>query len=152
MGQWIPWLRHYEVNVSEIDYQHRELFRMFNELLDATWDGEGKDSIKESIIFLADYVANHFATEEKYMKQHDFPDYPVHKKLHDDFTADVTAFIKEYGIKEISSDLLVSVVLKLGDWTRDHIRGMDQDLGAFLTKTRTQASLPEEREHARAAS
>jgi hemerythrin len=152
MGQWIPWLPHYEVNVSEIDHQHRELFRMFNDLLDATWDGKGKDSIKEGIIFLADYVVNHFATEEKFMRQYEFPDYPDHKKAHDNFTADVTTFIKEYGIKEISSELLVSVVIKLGDWTRDHIRGMDHELGTFLAKARTEATSRDMREQASAVS
>ncbi|MGO9121022.1 MAG: hypothetical protein ACLQPD_25850 [Desulfomonilaceae bacterium] len=45
MGDWIPWLKDYEVNVAEIDEQHRELFRMFNELMDAVWDGKGKEAI-----------------------------------------------------------------------------------------------------------
>ncbi|MBI5250316.1 MAG: hemerythrin family protein [Desulfomonile tiedjei] len=132
MSQWIPWLSHFEVKVAEIDHQHRELFRMFNELCDATWDGKGKDSIKASIKFLAQYVVNHFATEEKFMTHHKYPRLPEHKKAHDDFTAEVTDFIQEHEDKDISSELVVSVIIKLGDWTRDHIRGMDQELGKFL--------------------
>lgn len=132
MGQWVPWLPAYEVKVAEIDYQHRELFRMFNELCDATWEGQGKDSIKEGIKFLARYVGDHFNTEERYMRQYKFSAYSAHKKIHDDFTADVTSFIEEYEDKEISSELVVSVVIKLGDWIRNHIREMDQELARFL--------------------
>jgi len=46
MADLIPWMREYEVNIEEIDEQHQELFRMFNELMDAVWDGKGKDAIK----------------------------------------------------------------------------------------------------------
>ncbi len=67
MGQWIPWLPAYEIKVSEIDEQHRELFRMFNDLLDAMWDGKGRDIMQEKLQFLANYAVTHFNTEENYM-------------------------------------------------------------------------------------
>ncbi|MEW6350378.1 MAG: bacteriohemerythrin [Thermodesulfobacteriota bacterium] len=134
MGQWIPWLPQFETGFMEIDYQHRELFGMFNELLDAAWDGEGQQALKYSLTFMADYVVNHFATEERYMRHHRFPGYEEHKQAHDDFTAEVGAFIREYKDKDLSGSLVVKVVSKLGDWTRDHVRGMDKELGAFLVE------------------
>jgi hemerythrin len=146
MGQWIPWLPQYAVNVPEIDQQHKEMFRMFNQLLDIAWDGEGKDAIEESIRFLAAYVVNHFATEETFMQQHEFPDYVEHKKSHDEFTADVNYFLNEYGKKQISTELLVSVLITLGDWTREHIRGMDQELSRFLVGTYAPVAIENMRE------
>jgi hemerythrin len=134
MGQWIVWSSSYEVNVAEIDEQHRELFGMFNKLMDAVWDGKGKDAIKDLLEFTANYAVSHFGTEEKFMQQHAFPDYLAHKKLHDDFTADVVKFIQEYESKGASTETVVSVVSNLGNWTRDHIRATDQVLGKFLCK------------------
>jgi hemerythrin len=132
MAQWIPWLSHFNVNVPSIDRQHKELFRMFNELCDAIWDGKGKDHIGSGIKFLADYTVQHFADEEAYMKEYDFPAYLEHKKAHDDFVEDVSQFIGKFETEDVGSDLVISVITKLGQWTRDHIRGMDQELGSFL--------------------
>ncbi|MBM4329112.1 MAG: bacteriohemerythrin [Deltaproteobacteria bacterium] len=132
MSQWIPWLPDYEVGVPQIDEQHRELFRMFNELMDATWDGKGKEHAKASLAFLADYVVKHFAMEESLMQRHDYSGYAAHKKIHDDFSKEVGYFIEEYHSKEINTDLLVQMVLKVGQWTRDHIRSMDLELGRLL--------------------
>lgn len=132
MGQWIPWLAAYEVNISEIDEQHRELFRMFNDLLDAMWDGKGKSVIEEKLRFLVNHAVTHFAVEERYMIRHDFPDYPAHKKAHDDFAEGVVSFLKTYERDGATTDMLVSEVQDLGTWTRDHIRDMDQEMGKFL--------------------
>jgi hemerythrin len=133
MGQWIPWLPAYEVNVAEIDGQHRELFSMFNELMDATWDGKGKAAIKEMLEFTANYAVTHFATEEKYMQQHGFTGYQTHKMAHEDFTAGVVKFLKEYDHNGISTDTVVKVISDLGKWTKEHIRDMDQEFGKFLS-------------------
>jgi hemerythrin len=133
MGQLIPWTNQYEINISKIDEEHRELFRMFNELMDAVWDGKGKDSIKQLLDFTANYAVTHFSTEEKYMKQYDYPGYLDHKKLHDDFTADVVKFLQKYETGEVSTEMVVSVISSLGTWTREHIRATDQYLGKFLS-------------------
>ena len=134
MGQWIPWLSAYEVNVTEIDEQHRELFRMFNQLMDIVWDGKGKDAMKEMLDFTVSYAATHFGTEERYMQQYGFPGYIDHKKLHDNFKADVLKFIKEYEENGASTEMVVAAISNLGNWTREHIRATDQKLGEFLSQ------------------
>jgi hemerythrin len=133
MGQWIPWLKDFEINVQEIDQQHQELFRMFNGLMDAVWDGKGKDENKQLLDFAAGYTVSHFATEEKYMQKYGYPDYIQHKKLHDDFTSDVVKFLQEYQNEGASTETVVSVISNLGNWTREHIRATDQEFGKFLS-------------------
>lgn len=134
MAQWIPWLPHYKVNVEDIDHQHEELFRMMNELFEATWDGKGKDFICDCLKFLANYCVDHFKTEENYMKQFGYPDYDAHKKAHDEFTSKTVEFINVYENSGVTTEMLVSVVSEIGKWTKDHIRDMDQDLGKFLSQ------------------
>jgi hemerythrin-like metal-binding protein len=137
VAPWVPWLAAYEEKVAEIDHQHRELFHMFNELCDAAWEGQGNDSIKEGIKLLARHVVDHSNTEEQYMRRYRFSGYSAHKETHDDFTTDVTNFIEEYENKEISSEVVVSVVIRQGDWIRHHIRSMDWELARFLATSAT---------------
>ena len=140
MGQWIPWLSAYEINVAEIDEQHRELFRMFNEAMDLVWDGKGKDAIKDMLSFTANYAISHFGTEEGYMQRYGFPGYVDHKKLHDDFTADVVKFMKEYESNGATTEMVVAAISNLGNWTREHIRATDQKLGKFLSQAMSRVS------------
>jgi hemerythrin-like metal-binding protein len=132
MGQWIPWLPAYEVKISEIDEQHRELFRIYNDILDAMWDGKGKSSVQEKMQVLVNHAVTNFTTEENYMIRYNFPNYAIHKKAHDDFASGIVNFLKSYELEGVKTDTLVSVVQDLGSWTRDHIRDMDQEVGKFL--------------------
>ncbi len=80
----------------------------------------------------ADYAVSHFAAEEGCMRQYDYPGYIGHKKLHDDFTAEVVKFVQAYESGGTTTEMVVSVITDLGSWTRDHIRAKDQKLGEFL--------------------
>jgi hemerythrin len=132
MADWIMWLPEYEVNVRQIDHQHEELFRRLNELMDAVWDGKGRDAIGSSLAFMALYTVDHFRTEENFMTLYSYPGYNEHKKVHDDLVQEVSEFEKKYRTEEVPVDLVVQVMNRLCDWTREHVRGMDQELGAFL--------------------
>ena len=133
MADWIPWLKDYEVNVREIDEQHRELFLRLNELMDAVWDGKSKDAMKGLFEFTSNYAATHFAEEEGYMQGYGFPGYIGHKELHDEFKARLGDFLQEFEEKEVTTEMVVSVITALGDWTREHVRAVDKELGKFLS-------------------
>jgi len=70
MADWIPWSGDHDTGIPGIDEQHRELFRQFNLICDAVWDGKGRDSIKGFLIFLANYAQAHFGNEEDVIKIH----------------------------------------------------------------------------------
>ncbi len=105
------------------------------------WDGKGKVVIQEKLQFMANYAIKHFSAEERFMVNYKFPDYPAHKKLHEDFTTGVLDFLKVYEHDGATTDMLVSVVQDLGTWTRDHIRDMDQEMGKYLATKRRENSL-----------
>jgi|SRR5208283_4808407 len=132
MADWIPWNDYYEVGVPSIDEQHREMFRQFNLVCDAVWDGKGRDAVKGFLLFLADYTQEHFGNEENRMKKHGFPGYATHKNTHDALVRDVAAFLQKYEQETLASDAVIKVITDLGGWTRQHIRAMDQELGQFL--------------------
>ncbi len=126
MADWISWTPEWRIGVEQIDQQHEELFRMFNELGDALWDGQGKDKIGEMLDFIANYAVRHFADEEAFMLAQGYEGYADHKRIHDAFVEEVTTILKRYKFGENSSDFVIKIVSHLGKWTRDHVRGHDQ--------------------------
>ena len=85
---------------------------MFNELMDAVWDGKSKDAIKDLLEFTANYAVTHFKTEENYMQQLQYPGFSAHKKLHDDFVDGVIKFVQDYesnGASSTERELLLLV-------------------------------------------
>lgn len=82
----IPWNRRYELGVESIDKQHKQLFATINKLL-TLGDEEGKKEwvCKEGVKYLKNHVVEHFQHEESYMRSIDYPEFEVHKRLHDNF-------------------------------------------------------------------
>lgn len=132
MGEWIAWRPEYCVSVDEIDEQHKELFRIFNEFGDAMWDGKGRDTVAEALKFLAQYTVEHFRSEEQIMLEHNYPDYTKHKQVHDALVEEVSEFVRRYNSEEVPLETTVKVFNRVGDWTREHVRGMDQEMGRYV--------------------
>lgn len=128
----MPWKDSYATNVKECDAQHQRLVGMINELFDAMSQGKGKEALGNIINGLADYAAYHFGTEERLMKQYNYPEYERHKAEHDRFTQQVVDFKKKF---EDGSALLTKDVLKfLSDWLNGHILVIDKKYGPFLNE------------------
>lgn len=132
MANWIEWRPEYRVGVEKIDQQHEGLFGMFNELGDALWDGKGKDVIGKTLRYLAEYAADHFHMEEAYMRSCNYPGYSEHKKVHDELVDEVSRFIAKYNLEELPHSAVLEVVNRIGTWTRDHVRKMDQEMAIFV--------------------
>jgi len=124
------WDDKYTVNVSEVDGQHQEIFRLVNALDDAL--SEDRSVIGEKLNALVSFVVNHFATEEKYMQETGFPNYEAHKKMHDDLVEQVAAIQTKFnnGEAEITSDITAFV----RDWLYQHIPNIDKQYGPYLNE------------------
>jgi hemerythrin len=133
MADWISWTPDLMLNVQAIDDQHRELIKRFNDLGEAVWDGKGKEEIVRIIDFVSEYTVFHFAAEETLMRNHGFPEYQGHKKAHDNLVEEVVRFRSGLEKTDAKSELVIAVVGRLGEWTREHIRKMDKELAKFLT-------------------
>ena len=126
----MTWEDKYAVNVNEVDGQHQEIFRLANVLNDAL--GEDKAVIAEKLNDLVVYVVDHFATEEKYMQETNYPDYEAHKKMHDDLVAQVGAVAEKFnaGEAELTGDIMAFV----RDWLYQHIPNIDKQYGPHLNE------------------
>lgn len=128
----IAWRETYNIGVDQVDQQHQELVVKLNEFLDACIQQQGKEKIMETLAFLRDYTVEHFKTEEDIMLKHDYPDYPEHKKDHDDFVASVLEL--EESIRNQGATIVTTLKLNrtLTDWLLTHISKNDMKIGQFL--------------------
>lgn len=128
----ISWTPELSTHNETIDEQHKELFNRFNEVGEAIWAGKGRDEIGSLIGFLSEYVDKHFNDEEKLMVAHEFTGYEAQRAAHRDFVNHVAEMKSKFDSGEVTSELVVEVVTKLGDWFKTHIRTMDAQLGRHI--------------------
>lgn len=128
----IEWTEDLATGVSQIDDQHKELFRRINGLLDACNHGKGKNEVDRVIKFLDDYVVTHFGKEEQYMIDKSFPDYPVHKEQHSQFIKNFSDLKKKLEDEGPGVHIVLMTNRIVIDWFLTHIRKIDTKLGAFL--------------------
>jgi len=128
----ILWTEDLETKIFTIDNQHKEIFRIINELLDACKIGKGSEVVNKVVFFLDDYVKNHFNTEEEYMRMYNYPDYILHKHQHELFIKNFVK-LKEQFLKEgptLSFTMAISNTVV--NWLTNHIRKVDGDMAKFL--------------------
>lgn len=85
------WDVKYETKISEIDSQHKKLFRLINEIESIFEDNKDHLSTKtksllQAVSELEDYTISHFLIEERVMELNLYPNLEAHKKQHDRFT------------------------------------------------------------------
>lgn len=126
----VTWNTNYSVNVKQFDDQHMKLVDLVNKLHDAMKVGKGSEVIGDVLKSLVAYTQNHFADEERLMKQHGYPDYENHKKEHNQLVMQVQDVNRK--VQQGSPALTQSVMLFLRDWLVKHIQGEDKKYGPFL--------------------
>ena len=137
MGEWsygIAWSNDLETGNDAIDTQHKELFRLTSNLVEACENNKEQEVMGETLDFLAAYTVQHFTDEEALQVEHKFPAYEKHKKLHDDFKAKVVGLIKQYKEDSASVDLRAQVNTTIIRWLLLHIKGEDFKIADYIRK------------------
>lgn len=133
----ISWTEDLSVDVSEIDEQHKELFRRVNALLEACNQGKGKEEVGGVLEFLDAYVRSHFGSEEKLMLEYEYPEYINHRSQHLAFIEDVDKLRQELKERGAGLHLVVRTNQAVVDWLLRHIRKIDKAMGNYV-KTKRQ--------------
>lgn len=117
--------------VQQIDDEHRELFRILNELQDLLANemfSDKYDHSRELLERLKDYAQCHFAHEEAYMESINHPELELQRKQHSAFTAKIS----EMDITLPAGDqqaFLDDLLQYLVTWLYRHIIGSDIMIG-----------------------
>ena len=126
------WTSSMSVGIDKIDYQHRELFCLVNDLMDYVEDSRAPETIELAFDFLQDYAFDHFGEEEKYMDRYSFPGAGAHKDQHEVFRRTFEDFKRRYEEIGPSEALLKILQSQLAAWIMTHVKNVDRMLGEFL--------------------
>lgn len=126
----LNWTEELSVNIDSIDEQHKKLIELISDFYDNIQKRSNDENISRLIKGMKEYTIRHFVTEEKYMRQYDYPDYPTHKQEHEKFIAKV----KEIEEKFNSGKLIISfeITTFLKDWIKKHILEIDKKYSDFF--------------------
>ena len=126
------WTKDLSVGIEAIDVQHRELFKRIDGLVAAIDEGKGVEDVHGVFLFLSDYIASHFATEEKCMRILSYPGKAHHQERHKVFVDTVAELEKNYTEDGATRELTERVRQDICDWIIDHIYIVDTELGGFI--------------------
>jgi len=104
------------------DSQHQELFR----IIDSLTMPEGRRALDR----LREYVDHHFALEEEYMRELEYPGTEAHIRAHRSFENKVKELLAEQSVYDDKFAKELSEFLT--DWLNSHTMGIDKELEAFV--------------------
>lgn len=122
----IEWSDKFSVGVDDIDFEHRQLINLINELYQKLDGDHSKDEIAELFGELYADISAHFALEEKMMRESRYAEYRAHKDEHENLLDDIRDLMDDYSDKpEFDRDELTR---RLGEWFGGHFKEMDARL------------------------
>lgn len=128
----IEWTSNLATGVTAIDDQHKEIFKRVNLLSEACSEGRGKEEVLKLLLFLEDYVKEHFAAEEKQQVRSGYPGYAQHKSQHNRFIADIGRLAAAFRTEGATLSLVIMTNKTLTAWLVQHISKTDMELAAYL--------------------
>jgi hemerythrin-like metal-binding protein len=130
----IEWVEALSVHVDELDEQHRGIIEVINDLHDALLHSKVTEldtARTKALDVMEEKVTSHFASEEAFMAQIDYPGLADHREEHHAFLK----LLRRYkGDLQDEAILLNSELMKtLGNWFIDHELGEDQKYSSFYS-------------------
>ncbi|TGK85872.1 hemerythrin [Leptospira bourretii] len=137
------WDSKYETNISEIDSQHKKLFRLINNI-ETVYDENkehlsGKSKILvDAVSELEDYTLSHFLIEERVMELNQYPELEAHKKQHDRFTDKILELKNRLSSGNLLSNdeelnqFFGDLLKFLRAWLTNHILQEDMDYKPYI--------------------
>ncbi|MEW5828835.1 MAG: hemerythrin family protein [Chloroflexota bacterium] len=114
--------------VPDVDRQHQEWIRRYNQFDEAVSAGKGLESIRSTLDFFATYAETHFALEEACMDEHRCPAAEVNRAAHNKMRFIVSG-LQDYVSKKGASLVEVeSLRQRMADWLTQHILTVDIQL------------------------
>lgn len=119
----IEWRKDFETGISDIDYEHKELVDIINNLHAHVESGVDPGRTKAFLGEVFARIAAHFALEESIMRKYAYDEYEAHKAEHEKLLDDIRDIMDGAATEYANS--LSSVVR---DWFVNHFKSKDARL------------------------
>lgn len=126
----VEWNYKFNTNIIIVDYQHKNLVAMVNELYEAINDKQEDLILKDIMYRLIDYTKVHFKTEEQHMFENNYPKLEQHKTEHQSLIKTLIRLLEN--MKADQSNVSSNLLEILKNWLQEHILKMDIEYGDFI--------------------
>ena len=128
--KWVPWDHILKTGHAEIDADHREMVKLFNELADAAMHQKGKITCCSVLDKIIEYTISHFKHEAKLMAKYRYPKAEQHNAEHTLLIRQALKYRTKF--ETGTSGSYIEPVHFPEDWLTRHIVTSDKELAAFL--------------------
>jgi len=128
----VEWRQEFETGNPAVDYEHREMVDLLNELLETIKDGKPSD---ETLDFLGEVnarISSHFALEEAEMQRSGYDEYTDHKEDHERLLDDIHDIMDAYE-DGVYTDQIEAFSERLQAWFVDHFKTKDARLHKVIS-------------------
>jgi len=129
---YVVWEDAWNTDIDVVDYQHKVLFSVINDLERAIQFNIEREALKRIISNLKIYTYTHFTMEEELMLMASYPDFSDHKLEHKKFIDKIESVEEE--LKTGTSNVGKKTLEFLFFWLKSHILKSDKDGYAPLVK------------------
>jgi hemerythrin-like metal-binding protein len=128
----VEWSEKFSVKVPTFDAQHKQLFKLIDQLHQAMRTGQSKAQMSGILGELVKYTKTHFAIEEKELLAISYPEFGAHVAEHQMFTRKIDEFAANFacGVAGISVELMEF----LNNWLVQHICRTDQKYSELMVQ------------------
>lgn len=127
------WSDDFNVNIQEVDEQHKVLVDLLNQLHRAIMEHRGKAASRVILDQLADYTRTHFLLEESLMRVLHYPGLEIHKQQHEDLIKQIHELQHKLDHENVTITFELLHFLKM--WLIQHINESDKRFGDFFAKS-----------------
>ena len=138
--QEIVWRKEFETGNEQIDMQHKQLFKLRQDVADACAADKGAEVVGEALEFLVEYTVKHFNDEEALQRRCNFYDYKNHRKLHRAFRLKVGEMVDKYRSDGSSVELSNELNSMIVRWLVHHIKVEDFKIVAHMRRQAAQGA------------
>ncbi len=126
------WTQEMSVGSERLDNQHKQLLEEVNTLLSAMINNESPSVLLSTISFLDEYTSGHLVDEEEYMQSYNYPEFEVHKKMHENFVIKYDEIKGKLESEGASKHLISEVQTYIGEWWMQHIAKEDKKYAEYI--------------------
>ena len=112
------WKDIYSLDNQKLDDEHKTLFKIAEEAFAVVEPELKHEKIKNILNKLYEYMKVHFSHEEEYMQEINYPQFEIHKEIHENIVNTINEFVKE--LATLSEDSFEKELAKLIDGTIVH--------------------------------
>ncbi len=128
----IEWSSELSVGIQDVDTEHQNLVRILNDLDEAMRAGKGSRIMEDILTRLLEYTVSHFESEERLMKESEYPKLQLHQSLHRQLVEKAVKLQKTF--RNSGRRITRETMDFLKYWLTNHIMVDDMAFGKYYTK------------------